>query len=71
PLALAIDQLVRIASEARWAGRVLLAAGIAINAGALRTSAASWAIASRNEKDTFELIMGTPEVLTVDPHTIP
>jgi hypothetical protein len=68
--ALTVDQLGRVAGEARWAGRVILLAAVALNLGALRADSAHWAIASRAEKRLFELVAGSDLVATVDPATV-
>jgi hypothetical protein len=70
-LAVAVDRLATLATEARWAGRAILVASIAVNAGALRTNASTWAQAARAEQDLFELIAGSPEVLAADPKLAP
>ncbi len=70
-LAVAVDRLAGLATEARWAARAVLVASIAVNAGALRTNASTWAQGARAEQDLFELIAGSPEVLTADPNLAP
>ena len=70
-LALTVDQLARISREVRWAGRLLLAVAVAANAGSLRLFGAQWALESRAEKTTFELIAGSPLAATADPFIIP
>ena len=67
--ALAVDQLGRLAIDARWAGRLVLLAAFAVNVGALRTNSAQWAIASRDEKRLLELIVGSGLAAQVPPTT--
>jgi hypothetical protein len=57
--ALAVDQLGRIATEARWAGRLVLLAAVGVNLGLLRNSSAQWAINARAEQRLFELVAGS------------
>jgi len=64
-LALAVDQLARLSSEARWAARIVLVMAVAVNASALRTNSSRWAQQARAEQDTFSLVAGSPEVLAV------
>ena len=57
--ALAVDQLARISREARWAGLAVVSAAALLNAGTLRELSASWALASKAERDTVDLIAGS------------
>ena len=69
--ALAIDQLRRIAVEAHWGGRVVLAAAITVNTSALHTNGADWANRARAERNVLELVAGSPLTATVDPDLRP
>ena len=65
--ALTVDQLVKVSERARWAARLVLLLAVGVNAGALRSEGAHWAIASRDEKDLFELVAGSAEVASAAP----
>ena len=65
--ALTVDQLVKVSERARWAARLALLLAVGVNAGALRSEGAHWAIASRDEKDLFELVAGSAEVASAAP----
>ena len=64
---LAVDQLARIAREARWAGLGLLGLAITLNFSTLRQATNSWALSSADERDTFELIAGSGLAAQADP----
>jgi hypothetical protein len=58
--ALAVDRLRALAPEAMWAGRVVLLASVAVNAGTLHANGSQWKIRAQDERYTFELIAGSP-----------
>ncbi len=58
-LALAIDQLVKVARQAQWAGRIVIAASIVVNAGILLNSGNDLSRRAQQQRDTFELVAGS------------
>ena len=70
-LALAVDQLVHIAREARWAARAVLSLAVLVNLGWLIESGDDYADRSGDEKVTFELIAGSGLIDQADPNRVP
>lgn len=58
-LALAVDQLVKVARQAHWAGRIVIASAIVVNAGILLNSGTDLARRAQQQRDTFELVAGS------------
>ena len=70
-VAVAVDQLRRIATEARVAAYALLVVSAVLNAGWLHVYSAEWAKESRNQRRVFQLTMGSGYVGQVDPQITP
>lgn len=64
----AVDQLVRVAREARWAGLGVLCAAIGLNVSILVERSNRWAVLSGGERRTFELIAGSGLIGQADPN---
>jgi hypothetical protein len=69
--ALLVDQLRRLAPEAAWAGRVMIALAIVLNAAALRTNSSAWAARSADERRILELVAGSGLAPAADPERQP
>jgi hypothetical protein len=69
--ALLVDHLRRVAPEAAWAGRVVIALAIVLNAAALRTNSSAWAARSADERRILELVAGSGLVADADPDRQP
>lgn len=65
---LAVDQLARIAREARWAGLCVLCAAIGVNVATLVERSNYWATLAAGERRTFELIAGSDLIAQADPN---
>ncbi len=69
--ALAVDQLLRLAPPALWAGRIVMAFAIVVNAGWLFRSGHDFSAQSHREKGTFELSAGSDLLEQADPNRAP
>lgn len=69
--ALAVDQLLRLAPPALWAGRIVMAFAIVVNTGWLLRSGHDFSAQSHREKDTFELSAGSGLLGQADPNRVP
>ena len=70
--AVAVDQLNRIGSGAITAGRLVLAASVVLNVGALLSYSSEWAAQATCERHTLELLAGAPgRVQAADPSMRP
>ena len=66
--ALAVDQLVRISRETRWAGMVVLCVAIGTNLSLLVEASNRWAAGTAFERRTFELVAGSGLAAQADPN---
>jgi hypothetical protein len=69
--ALLVDHLRRLAPEAAWAGRVVIALAIVLNAATLRTNSSAWAARSADERRILELVAGSGLMADADPDRQP
>jgi hypothetical protein len=67
----AIDQLVRIAPPAMWAGRLLLIGATAMNLSALHSNSNDWANRAASQRNVLELVAASPQISTVNPLLAP
>ncbi|MEP7115406.1 MAG: hypothetical protein ABI862_19240, partial [Ilumatobacteraceae bacterium] len=67
----AIDQLVRIAAPALWAGRLVLVGAMAMNISALHSNGNDWANLAAAERNVLDLVAASPSLPTVDPSIAP
>jgi hypothetical protein len=68
--ALAVDQLGRLGRPALAAGRLLLIIAVEVNAGRLWTIGSNWAKQTAADRETFELVAGSPRLAEADPRVV-
>jgi hypothetical protein len=67
----AVDQLIRVAPPALWAGRLFLVGATAMNVSALRSNSNDWANRAAGERNLLELVAASPSVSAIDQSNAP